>query len=220
MPSKRGDLARRAQVMFAGELGEDVRRQVKSRRARRARMLESIWTAYEGDEFYEELGVGALHGLPTVTWFHADRFIYRPDVANPLRYVTASGREIVPQVMETDGGSIPQLLRGFKKLSQWGYAPAFLIHDWLFVAKKCGVAPDNDWAFEDTAWIMAEVMKTMTERGVTDMLGQTQKMPKQEDIIYLMYLAVMSGPARRVWDDADSFDRGAQEKLMAAAASA
>jgi hypothetical protein len=39
--------------------------------------------------------------------------------------------------MYTDGGSIPQPLRAIKVYSPWGYAPAFLVHDWLFAIKQC-----------------------------------------------------------------------------------
>jgi hypothetical protein len=39
--------------------------------------------------------------------------------------------------MYTDGGSIPQPLRAIKVYSPWGYAPAFLVHNWLFAIKQC-----------------------------------------------------------------------------------
>jgi hypothetical protein len=136
-----------------------------------------------------------------VTWNYIDLFIFRPDAKAPFQYKRANGRTITPRLMETDGGSTPQILRGMRKFSSWGYAPAFIVHDWLFTAKKCDYAPDNVFAFEETAMIMAEIMKTLTEVGYTDYQGNVVKLPKLEDTIYLMYLGVVSSVARKVWDD-------------------
>ena len=33
--------------------------------------------------------------------------------------------------MYTDGGSIPRIAQAFNGFSPWGYAPAYMIHDWL-----------------------------------------------------------------------------------------
>ena len=106
--------------------------------------------------------------------------------------------------MDTDGGSIPRILRAYKKASAWYYGPAFIIHDWIFVAFKCGIKPDNSIGFEESADIMAEVMKTLTEVGFTNAYGKLQKFPKAEDTIYAMHRAVTSGTAKKLWNDKDS----------------
>ena len=45
---------------------------------------------------------------------------------------------IVPDVMSTDGGSVPQVFSGIPGLSPWGLGPAYIIHDWLFEVRRCG----------------------------------------------------------------------------------
>jgi hypothetical protein len=130
-----------------------------------------------------------------------DEFIYRVDPQEPFSYTTSENRVIAPRLMDTDGGTTPRILRGFSKFSSWGYAPAFIVHDWLFTAHKCDFAPDNSWLFEQTAWVMAEAIKTLMAVGFTNYDGATQKLPKAEDTLYLMHLGVVSGIARRVWND-------------------
>lgn len=161
----------------------------------------SAWTLGLADRFYKKLTVGKLEGRANLTWNGMDSFVYEPDPELPLRYTASSGRVVEPRRMNTDGGSIPRLLWASKKFSPWGYAPAFLVHDWLFIAHKCGHAPDTDWEFDQTATVMAEIMKTLMEVGFTDYSGQVRKLPKKEDTLYLMYQAVSSGIAKSLWDD-------------------
>lgn len=165
---------------------------------------ESIATLWFADDFYDELGTGRIEGLPTVTWNGVDAFIFRQNPERPFRYITAGGRAIEPQIMETDGGSIPRLLQGFAKFSSWGYGPAYIIHDWLFVAEKCRYAPDTDFTLESAGRVMAEIMKTLMEVGFTNYDGHVARLTKAEDTLYVMYQAVISGIAEELWDAADS----------------
>lgn len=48
-------------------------------------------------------------------------------------------------------------------MSPWGYAPAYIVHDWLFEAQHCGYEPDNKFSFDDSVSLMAETMKTVME---------------------------------------------------------
>lgn len=164
----------------------------------------SATTLFLADDFYNNLGFGEFSGRLILSWNGMDRFIFVPDQENPLVYRTSNGRLIEPKFMETDGGSIPRVLRGLKKFSSWGYAPAFIVHDWLFTAKKCNYRPDNDWTFAQTAAIMAEAMKTLMERGYPDFHGEIIRLDKAEDTLYLMYQAVSSFLAEELWDDASS----------------
>lgn len=163
--------------------------------------LESIATFFLADRFYNSLPTGKIEGRITVAWNGMDSFMFVPDPAHPFSYTTGAGRKITPRLMDTDGGSIPRLLWASSKFSPWGYAPAFIIHDWLFVAHKCGHAPDNDWTFRQSSLLLAEITKTMMEVGFTDFEGVVQKVPKKEDTLYLMYQAVASSIAQNLWND-------------------
>jgi hypothetical protein len=165
---------------------------------------ESLATIFLADRFYAKLGVGKFNGRPLVSWNGMDDFVFIPDQKQPFSYVTSEGRTIAPGVMQTDGGSIPRILRGLKKFSSWGYAPAFMVHDWLFTAKKCRFAPDTDWTFPQSALIMAEAMKTLMEVGFHDYEGHLIKLEKTEDTLYLMYQAVNSFIAEDLWNDTSS----------------
>ena len=119
-------------------------------------------------------------------------------------YVTSDGRRITPSAMDTNGGSIPQVLHAVNRYSPWTYGPAFIIHDWIFVAHKCGTEPDSNISFNESAMIMAEAIKTLMEVGFKNRDGETKKFTKNEDTLYFMYLAVISSISKKVWSDTDS----------------
>ncbi len=163
--------------------------------------LKSLVTFYAGDKLYNNLKTGKFYNLPVLTWNGPDTFLFTQSPHKPFKFETSSGRTIEPQTMPTDGGSIPYIFRMLKKYSPWGYAPAFIIHDWLFHAHKNNISPDNDWAFEETADIMAECIKTLMEVGFTNVDGKLQILEKEEDTLYLMFLAVKSFEAKKIWNE-------------------
>ncbi len=162
---------------------------------------QSITTLWKGDELYDGLGVGSFEGRISLLWNGMDSFVYRPDFAKPFSYTTSKGKKIEPKLMETDGGSIPRVLRGLSKFSSWGYAPAFILHDWLFVAHKCDCAPDNAYTFDESALLMAEAIKTLMKAGFKNYDGAVTKLEKAEDTLYLMYQGVASRIAKNLWND-------------------
>ncbi len=83
------------------------------------------------------VGSPTLKGNLLVQWSDEKRFIYVTDSKNPLRFQTRDGREIKPGRMYTDGGSIPRVFWAFPGFSPWGYAPAYVLHDWLFHQHRC-----------------------------------------------------------------------------------
>lgn len=167
----------------------------------------SLATLFLADRFYRQLGVGRFEGAPTLTWNGYDAadgrpvFVFEPD---GFTYVTADGRRITPASMDTDGGSVPKVLHSFGSFNPWTYGPAFMIHDWIFVAHKCGTVPDNDIGFDESATIMAEAMKTLMEVGFRNADGEAQIFPKAEDTLYLMYQAVRSRFAKKLWNEIDN----------------
>jgi hypothetical protein len=144
---------------------------------------------------YDRTGIGKFEGSLDVRWIKPDKFIYVPSPEDPLRFTTSDRRVVAPQKMYTDGGSIPRLFWGVPGYSPWGYAPAYIIHDWLFEAHHCNVPEYRDITFDRSASILAEGIKTLM---VTNMA------PKDETTLWAIYEAVRSPIAKSVWDKAES----------------
>ena len=140
---------------------------------------------------YEHTAKGSFEGSLDVRWIKPDRFIYIPSSDDPLRFTTSDRTVIKPARMYTDGGSIPRLFWGVPGYSPWGYAPAYIIHDWLFEAHHCALPDYKDVSFQDSARILAEGIKTLMENGVA---------PKDETTLWAIYEAVKTPIARSMWD--------------------
>ena len=209
-------LQQMASDYFSEELAEAVRKQIDNDAKQHSEPLgnfddaligkKSAATLYLGDRFYSKLNTGQFAGVPAVHWNGLDprgepTFVYVPETDNPFKYITHDGREIIPKTMDTDGGSIPRILHGLGKFSPWIYAPAYLIHDWIFVAYKTGTSPDNNIAFEESAKILAEAIKTLMVSGFQNFDGENQAFEKAEDSLYLIYTAVNSFVAKNIWTD-------------------
>lgn len=212
MPTDKAALKQQASDQFdaslASAIGAEIDRDEQEQKANTGGIhkpnqveIESIGTLFLADRFFKKLGEGEFSGLPTVTWNGMDDFVFDAHSSNQFSYKTSKGQIITPQLMFTDGGSVPRILRGLKKFSSWGYAPAFIVHDWLFTAKKCNYMPDGGVDFHATAEIMAEAMKTLMTKGYKDFSGKVVKIDKAEDTLYLMYQAVNSFVAKKLWDD-------------------
>jgi hypothetical protein len=143
--------------------------------------------------FYEETKPGELRGKLIVQWIEHDEFIFEPDRENPLTFTRHDQTMITPQRFYTDGGSIPRPLWAFRSYSPWGYAPAFIMHDWLFDMHQCQLPGHENYDAEEAAWIMAEVMKTMME--------ENEVLQSDKLVVYTMFEAVRSPIARKLWDN-------------------
>lgn len=130
-------------------------------------------------------------------------FVFVPVPGQELTFTRndpkATLKTITPEMMYTDGGSIPRLAQVFKGFSPWGYAPAYMVHDWLFIAKNCntdGKAKGKellvkDMEFQESAAVMNEAIHALV----------AQKMVKPADIAEALIPAVVGGPiARRLWE--------------------
>jgi hypothetical protein len=111
---------------------------------------------------FDETPVGIFEGQIRLTWLYENHFLYEPheDPQQRFRFIRANGQVIEPGTMVTNGASIPSLFWGAASLNPWTYAPAYLLHDWLFRARACGFIDPDEFTFEDTALIMAEALKT------------------------------------------------------------
>lgn len=142
---------------------------------------------------YDRVRPGSFQGKVTITWAEPNYFIYEPSPTDPLKFAS-DGHIIIPKKMYTDGGSIPPFFWGIPGYSPWGYAPAYIIHDWLFVAHHCNYDTDNQYTFEDSARLLAEGIKTLME---------THRVPKDEFVEYTIYEAVSSAVAKELWDNGE-----------------
>ena len=163
------------------------------------------WTLYQQSE------VGTLEGSVAVFWvgegspkYGDGEFVLLTPPDAPLTFTrpdSAGGAIIEPDMIYVDGGTIPKFAQMFKGLSPWGYAHAYMVHDWLFVARKCvndGEATDyqrrivEDMEFEDQARVIAEVIKTMI----------AQKMVAPNDVApFAITSAVQSPVSRALWEE-------------------
>ncbi len=158
---------------------------------------------------FSTLQPAALSGSLFVMWVDEGdgsgdgNFLFVPDPKDPLIFRRADphqhGAVIQPGLMYTDGGSIPKIAQLFSGLSPWGYAPAYMIHDWIFTAHHC-IVDGNDSArydevrdvtFDDSAAILGEAV-----RG----LVQTHQVKPNDVAGTSITTAVDSSVARDLWD--------------------
>ncbi|MFV2058353.1 MAG: hypothetical protein ACC707_17945, partial [Thiohalomonadales bacterium] len=114
---------------------------------------------------YRETNKAELKGSLDVRWIENDYFLFLPNSDDPFTLVREDGTSINPGPMYTDGGSIPRFLWGVKGFSPWGYAPAYIIHDWVFVAHHCDYEPDKKYSFNDSVTLLKESLKAVMEKN-------------------------------------------------------
>ena len=140
------------------------------------------------DLAYQRFDEGTFEGTLRLIWVRPNQFVYEPDPDKPLKFTRAGGLAITPGRMRTDGGSIPRLLWSIPPYSPWGYAPGYIIHDWIFEAHQCG---DDTITFEESAQILGDAIKTLMEQGCA---------PKNTFGAHSIYQAVKSPVARSAWE--------------------
>ena len=139
---------------------------------------------------FEDVKTGTLSGKLIVQWLEPDLFLFIPDKDAPLSFTRHSGQRITPGRMKTDGGTIPRGFWILRSYSPWGFAPAFVVHDWLFEVKRCKYSGHEQLSLLDSALIMAEIMKTMI---------QAKKVDASSLVVDSMYLATTSDKAQQYW---------------------
>lgn len=142
---------------------------------------------------WQTTSTGQLKGKLVIEWLNQDEFLFLPDPAQPLTFTRSNSEVIKPDAMYTDGGTIPVALRAVKSYSPWGYAPAFIVHDWLFTVKQCKLPGHEKLTLEDAATVLAEVLKTVMENPK---YGGPNKL-----VHYSMYEAVRSPVAKDYWEN-------------------
>lgn len=151
----------------------------------------AISAASCGSPQYRESKAGTFAGDLDVRWIRNDQFLFIPARDKPFTFTRADGTKIVPAAMYTDGGSIPRMFWGVSGFSPWGYAPAFIVHDWIFEAKHCA-NPAVKFTFEESAEILGEGLKAIMEKDPA----------VRSDFAFTAIVAGVRTPiARKVWDD-------------------
>lgn len=153
-----------------------------------ALILPLLFNACSGKRFYAQVdGAGKIVGQPCVEWKKPDKFVYVRSKNPQFAFKRPNGDTIRPGNIETDGGSIPRVLWSQKDFSPWTYAPAYLVHDWLYEAHRRKVPAGTDaagnqvfYTKEQADWIMAEVIKSQMEQPQFE----TKKSPGQLRRIY------------------------------------
>jgi hypothetical protein len=123
--------------------------------------------------------VDALRGMLLIQWHDEKRFVYVPDNDKPLVFKMNDGREIRPGRMYTDGGSIPRVFWGFKGFSPWGYAPAYVLHDWLYHQHRCRQdVPPQRYSFAESNQVLDDVIAILFKRGTVEPNAQARSLIK------------------------------------------
>lgn len=159
-------------------------------------------------DFPEDYPEASFSGRLYVLWVGEGKgsegdgnFVFIPDARARLTLHRKGARDLSPEMMYTDGGSIPRLAQVFNGLQPWGYAPAYMIHDWLFVAHHC-----QDKVAETPAYGQVTGMKfeeTVTVMGAALRALMDARRVKHNDIAGARITWAVGGQeARRRWNDA------------------
>jgi hypothetical protein len=154
-------------------------------------------SACDGQRAYDGTGVGKFAGAVELRWLGADRFLFVPDENDPLRFTGPDGKVYQPQPIYTDGGSIPRIFWSVPGYSPWALGPAYVIHDWLFMAHHCQTQGYTTTTFEDSARVMAESIKTLME---------TNKVHKDVRLFWSVVTAVKTSFAENIWKSPNACD--------------
>jgi hypothetical protein len=142
--------------------------------------------------YYQNTKTGKLDGILRVEWIGENNFIYAPDENAPLKFISSDGNIIMPQKMYTDGGSIPPVFWGVPGLSPWGYAPGYVIHDWVFQMHHCKYPGFEAISFKDSGRILSETIRTLMDQ---------KKVPSNPDALFAIYEGVSSSIAEDIWNN-------------------
>ncbi|WHO71807.1 hypothetical protein [Rhizobium sp. BT03] len=131
---------------------------------------------------FGDLRAGTFSGTLIVMWVGEGdgagdgKFVFVPDPDAPLTFLRpgAKSAPIIPSVMYTDGGSVPKIVQPFKGFNPWGYAPAYMIHDWIFTARHCLDDGRRDPIytavehidFHDSAVVLGEAIHTLMKKNL------------------------------------------------------
>lgn len=141
------------------------------------------------------------------------KFIFVPLRNHPLTLDWTDGagkqRHTTPGIMYTDGGSIPRIVQAFPGFSPWGFAPAYMVHDWVFGAHQCVTdskatakqTSDAAIEFDDTVRIMAQAIAA---------LANSKHIAENSAAPSAVTLGVGTPLSRRLWTAPDRCQNSAE----------
>lgn len=155
------------------------------------------------DDFIHSLNIGEFQGDFSLEWISPEQFQYIPDSNDPFRYLRKDKQgnvieTITPQTMKTSGGSIPQIAQVALGTTAWEYGPAYMIHDWEFLAHdKARDTPSFqfDKSFEEVNLTFAEAIWTLMNIGY-----KGEQADRDKAKVQFVYSGVMSPIGRYIWD--------------------
>lgn len=151
---------------------------------------------FDGNVFVMWVGEGGSSG--------DGHFLFVPDPKRPLTFKRPHGSDpgatIRPQMMYTDGGSIPRAAQMFKGLSPWGYAPAYMIHDWLFVARHCLVDGDPDPRYASMSGVGFADSRAILEEAIQSLVKE-RRVAENDVAAAAISAGVSSSVARQLWEE-------------------
>lgn len=178
---------------------------------------------------YQDATPGHFEGVLLVMWVGEGnssvgdgKFVFVPDPAKPLTFARSDpsrpGAVLRPGTMYTDGGSIPDIAQLFTGLSPWGYAPAYMIHDWIFTAHHCLEDGNTDPIYEPVRGIDFNQSATILIEAIRTLVAEN-KVDKNDVAVSLINAGVRSRIAERYWTQPGACARDAvSEKDLAAIA--
>jgi hypothetical protein len=160
---------------------------------------------------YENAEIGQFDGILLVMWVGETetrsgdgKFVFVPDPQRPLtfkrRNPDSTGGVIQPGVMYTDGGSIPRIGQLFNGLSPWGYAPAYMVHDWMFAARHCIVDGQDRPEYDSVREVDFELSGLILMEAIQTLVAE-RKVKENDVAASLIGAAVAGSQAKRYWDD-------------------
>lgn len=182
-------------------------------------LLALLLSACATTNLYQSAPAGRFDGVLLVMWVGEGqsgagdgKFVFVPDPANPLTFTRSNaalpGAVVRPGTMYTDGGSIPKIAQLFTGLSPWGYAPAYMIHDWLFAAHHCIVDGSTDPIYESVRGVEFDQSGTILIEAIRTLVAEN-KVKDNDVAVSLVNTGVRSGTARRYWDERGACARDA-----------
>ncbi|MEX2693069.1 hypothetical protein [Rhizobium mongolense] len=158
---------------------------------------------------YANLKPGGFKGTLIVMWVGQGsdtsgdgKFVFVPDPRNPLTFTRPGegpAKVIRPRVMYTDGGSVPRIAQVFKGLNPWGYAPAYMIHDWVFTAHHCIVDGKSNAQYDEIANVKFEDSAIILGEAIQGLVGA--KLVRRDDVAAgAITSAVGSSIAKDMWE--------------------
>lgn len=155
---------------------------------------------------FDRLPPGKFSGTLIVMWVGEGgsagdgKFVFVPDPHERLTFTRAGGRSgpIVPGVMYTDGGSVPKIVQPFRGFNPWGYAPAYMVHDWIFTAHHCLEDGKTDPVYQAIAGIEFDESGVILGEAIQTLMAQ--KLVSENDVAKTAITAAVRSPiAERIW---------------------